>query len=169
MPKRGGFVIKKVLVAYDTETGKTRQMAEYIAEGICLSGHDVDMKRLSEITSEREMEGYDAYLFGSLNHNQDMVEAMKTFLSGARNVNLWGKVSGALGTYKWSGDVPRIIFDTMDSALRMDMVKPGPLNLLESLLEKEEGVSACRDYGKAICGKTWRLKAHSGEEIKCRG
>jgi flavorubredoxin len=142
--------MKKVLIAYDTETGKTKQMAEYIAEGIRISGHDVYVKRLNEIASERELEGYDAYVFGSPNHNLDMIDTMKTFLSRARNANLWGKVGGAFGAYKWGGDAPRIIFDTMGNVLRMDMIKLGELNLVESLLEKEEGVHACHDYGKAL-------------------
>ena len=145
--------MKKALIAYDTDTRKTKQMAKYIAEAIRSSGHDVYVKRLNEITSEREHEGYDAYLFGSPNHNMDMIDTMKTFLARARSANLWGKVGGAFGAYKWSGDAPRIIFDTMDSVLRMDMIKLGELNLVESLLGKEGGIQACRDYGKAIAEK----------------
>jgi len=142
--------MKKVLVAYDSETGKTKQMAECIAEGIRISGHEAQVKRLNEITNERELEGYDACVFGSPNHDQNVLDTMKTFLSNARNANLWGKVGGAFGAYKWSGDAPKIIFDTMDSVFRMDMVKVGSLNLLEDLLEKEEGVRVCHDYGKAV-------------------
>ena len=102
-----GFAMKKVLVAYDSETGKTKQMAEYIAEGICSSGHDADVKRINEIKSQRELEGYDAYLFGSPTYNLDMLNTMKTFLSMARDVNLYGKVGGAFGSYSYSGDAPR--------------------------------------------------------------
>lgn len=142
--------MKKVLLAYDSETGKTKQMAEYIAEGIRKSGHNADVKKLNEIKSERELEGYDAYLFGSPTHNLDIMDTMKTFLSMARNVNLYGKVGGAFGSYTFSGDAPKIIFDTMESRFRMDMVNLGSLNLLEDLLEKGEGMRACRDYGKAI-------------------
>ncbi|HME44374.1 MAG TPA: flavodoxin domain-containing protein [Syntrophorhabdales bacterium] len=142
--------MKKVLLAYDSETGKTKQMAEYIAEGIRISGHDADVKRLNEIKSERELEGYDAYLFGSPTHNLDMTDTMKTFLSVARNVNLYGKVGGAFGSYTFSGDAPKIIFDIMESRFRMDMVNLGSLNLLEELLGKGEDMRACRDYGKAI-------------------
>ena len=142
--------MKKVLIAYESETGNTKQMAEYIAEGIRSSGHDADVKRLNEINSEKELEGYDAYLFGSPTHNLDMIDTMKTFLSMARNVNLYGKVGGAFGSYTYSGQAPKIIFDTMDSLFRMDMVKLGSLNLLEDLLEKGEGVRLCHDYGKAI-------------------
>jgi len=37
--------MKKVLVAYVSLTGKTQQMAEYIAEGIRISGHEAETKR----------------------------------------------------------------------------------------------------------------------------
>jgi flavodoxin len=47
--------MKKVLVAYDSETGKTKQMAEYIAEGIRSSGHDAHVKRLNEMKTEKEL------------------------------------------------------------------------------------------------------------------
>lgn len=37
--------MKKVLISYFSRTGKTQQMAEYIAEGLRIAGHDVDVKR----------------------------------------------------------------------------------------------------------------------------
>jgi flavorubredoxin len=35
---KGGFKMKKVLIAYDSRTGKTEKMAEGIAEGIRMGG-----------------------------------------------------------------------------------------------------------------------------------
>ena len=57
--------MKKVLISYFSRTGKTQQMAEYIAEGLRITGHDVDVKKISEIKSEKELSGYDGYLFGA--------------------------------------------------------------------------------------------------------
>lgn len=142
--------MKKVLIAYDSRTGKTKQMAEYIAEGIRISGHDADLKRLSEVKNEKELQGYDAYLFGSPTYHRDMIGTMKTFLFLAQNANLAGKVGGAFGSYTHSGDAPKLIFDTMENVFKMDMVNLGSFNLVEDLIGKDEGLRACQGYGKAI-------------------
>jgi len=54
----------RVLVAYVSRTGKTEKMAEFIAEGIRFSGHEAVVKKVAEITGEKELEGYDGYVFG---------------------------------------------------------------------------------------------------------
>jgi flavodoxin len=41
--------MKKVLISYFSRTGKTQQMAEYIAEGIRISGHEAELRKISDI------------------------------------------------------------------------------------------------------------------------
>ena len=142
--------MKKVLVAYDSRTGKTKQMAEYIAEGIRICGLDTEVKKLSEIKTEKDLHGYDAYLFGSPTYHRDMIGTMKTFLFLAQSAGLAGKVGGAFGSYTHSGDAPKLVFDTMENVFKMDMVNLGSFNLLEHLVEGSEGLRSCHDYGKAI-------------------
>ena len=142
--------MKKVLIAYDSRTGKTKQMAEYIAEGIRISGHDADVKKLSEMKTEKDLHGYDAYLFGSPTYHRDMIGTMKTFLFMAQGAGLAGKVGGAFGSYTHSGDAPKLVFDTMENVFKMDMVNLGSFNLLEHLVDGGEGLRSCHDYGKAI-------------------
>ena len=62
--------MKKVLISYFSRTGKTQQMAEYIAEGIRISGHDAELKKISDIKSEKELAGYDGYVLGCANLSQ---------------------------------------------------------------------------------------------------
>ncbi len=45
--------MKKVLVVYLSRTGNTKKMAEFIAEGIRMTGNTVELKKLSQIKSER--------------------------------------------------------------------------------------------------------------------
>jgi flavodoxin len=40
--------MKKVLIAYDSRTGKTQQMAEYIAEGVRISGNEAEVRKITE-------------------------------------------------------------------------------------------------------------------------
>jgi flavodoxin len=140
----------KILVAYVSRTGKTEKMAEYIAEGIRFSGHEAVVKKIPEITSERQLEGYDGYVFGCPTYHRDMTAGMKTFLFLCEKANLLGKIGGAFGSYTHSGEAAPMIFDTMKYVFKMDTVDLGALSLKEAVIEKPDGTKACQDYGKAI-------------------
>lgn len=142
--------MKKVLVAYVSVTGNTKQMADYIAEGIRISGQDAEVKKVSEIKSDKELRGFDGYVFGCPTYHRDMTENMKTFLFMAKKAGLEGKIGGAFGSHTHSGDAPKLIFDTMEFVYKMKMIDLGSLTLKEDILDKREGMKACHDYGKAI-------------------
>jgi len=142
--------MKRVLISYFSRTGKTQQMAEYIAEGVRISGHEVEIKKISGIKNEKELAGYDGYVFGSPTYHRAMPGLMETFLFLAQKANLEGKVGGAFGSYTHSGDAPKMIFDTMEFVYKMNMIDLGAFNLLESFIETGEGLKACQDYGKAV-------------------
>lgn len=140
----------KLLVAYASRTGKTEKMAEYIAEGIRLSGNEATLKKISDIKNEKEMEGFDGYIFGCPTYHRDMTSGMKTFLFLAEKLNLVGKIGGAFCSYTHSGESGPMIYDTMQYVFKMDMVDLGPLDLKEATIETQEGLRACQDYGKAV-------------------
>jgi flavodoxin len=148
--------MSKVLVAYVSRTGKTEKMAEWIAEGIRLSGHEATVRKVSEIKDEKGLEGYDGYLFGCPTYHRDMTAGMKTFLFLAEKANLVGKMGGAFGSYTHSGESAPMIFDTMLYVFKMDTVDLGALSLKEALIGTPEGVKACQDYGKAVGQKFHR-------------
>ena len=143
----------KVLITYYSRTGKTEKMAEYIAEGVRFSGNSADIRKLSDIKNEKELEGYDGYILGCPTYHRDMTANMKTFLFLVEKAQLNGKVGGAFGSYTHSGDAPKYIFDTMENVFKMDMTSLGSFNLLENLVEGTEGMRACQDYGKSISEK----------------
>ena len=142
--------MKKVLIAYVSRTGKTQKMADYIAEGIRFSGNEADIKKTTEIKNEKDMEGYDGYVFGCPTYHRDMTAGMKTFLFVAEKLNLVGKMGGAFGSYTHSGESAPMVFDTMQYVFKMDMVDLGPLSLKEAVIDTTDGTRACQDYGKAI-------------------
>ncbi len=142
--------MKKVLIAYYSRTGKTEKMAEYIAEGVRFSANEVEIKKISEIKKESDLEGYDGYIFGSPTYHRDMTQNFKTYLFLAQKANMEGKVGGAFGSYTHSGNAPKYIFETMEHVFKTKMTPLGPFNLLEHLVETAEGMKACQDYGKAI-------------------
>jgi flavodoxin len=142
--------MKKVLVGYYSRTGNTEKMAEYIAEGIRITGNNAELKKISEIKSEEDLKGYDGFVFGCPTYHRDLTAGMKTFLFLAEKANLIGKMGGAFGSYTHSGESANMIYDTMLYVFKMDMVDLGALDLKEHALESDEGTRACQDYGKAI-------------------
>ena len=145
--------MKKVLVAYFSLTGKTEQMAEYVAEGIRFAGGEATIKKISEIQNADDLAGYDGYIFASPTYHRDMAEPMKTFLFQARKANLEGKLAGAFGSYTHSSDAPAIIFDTMQYVFKMQPIELCSFNLKEALVETTEGMRACQDYGRVFAEK----------------
>jgi len=143
----------KILVAYISRTGMTEKMANFIAEGIRMTGQQADIRKVSEINNEAQLSGYDAYLFGCPTYHRDMTNGMKNFLFLAQKANLTGKMGGAFCSYTHSGESGPMIFDTMQHVYKMDMVDLGALNLKEAVIGTTDGVKACQDYGKAVCAK----------------
>ena len=143
----------KILVAYISRTGMTEKMANFIAEGIRMAGHEVELKKIAQIKSEKELEGFDGYILGCPTYHRDMTNGMKTFLFLAQKANLVGKMGGAFCSYTHSGESGSMIFDTMQYVYKMDMVDLGALNLKEHIIDPQEGVKACQDYGKAVASK----------------
>jgi len=145
--------MKKVLIAYISRSGKTQQMAEYVAEGVRMTGNVAEVKKITDIKSEKDLQGYDGYVFGSPTYHRAMPGIMETFLFMAQKAGLAGKVGGAFGSYTHSGDAPKIIFDTLENVYKMNVIDLGAFNLLEHLVEGMDGMKACQEYGKAIAKK----------------
>jgi flavodoxin len=148
--------MKNVLIAYFSLSGHTETMAQYISEGIRFSGQQATMKKISEIKTVDDINGYDGYIFGSPTYFQDVAEPMKTFLFLARKADLKGRLSGAFGSYTHEisygpgGNSAMIIFETMQYAYHMEPYELGPLKLKEDLVERMEGMRTCQDYGRVF-------------------
>jgi flavodoxin len=142
--------MKKVLIVYNSRTGKTEAMANYLAEGLRIAACEVDVTKIADIDSEVGITGYDGYIFGCPTYHKDMTGGMKQFLFKAELANLTGKIGGAFGSHTHSGESAPMIYDTMLHVFKMDMTDLGPLNLTEAMVTGEEGRKACQDYGKAV-------------------
>ena len=137
----------RALIVYTSRTGETQKIGELIAEGIRFSGHEAKVVSDKEIKKESDLEGYDAYVFGSATYHGDMMQGMKTMLFLSEKAELAGKVGGAFGAFGWSGEAPDRIYGTMENIFKMKMVKE-PLRLKSSSLGG--GIQMAQDYGKQI-------------------
>jgi flavorubredoxin len=140
----------KVLIAFTTRTDETLRIADLIAEGIRFSGHEAIVRNIKDIKSEKELAGFDGYVFGSPTYHGDMLPAMKTFLFLAEKGGLGGKLGGAFGAHGWSTEAQERIFDTMQKIFQMTMVS-GPLLLKSSALGG--GMQMAQDYGREIAAQ----------------
>jgi len=137
----------KVLILYASRSNETKSIADLVAEGVRISGHEVEIKKTSQIKSEEDLKGYDGYAFGSATYHGEMISSMKQILFIAERAELKGKPGGSFGAYGWSGEAPGRIFDTMQHVYGMKMVS-GPLMLKASWVGG--GNKAAQDYGKSI-------------------
>jgi len=137
----------KALIVFATRKGETEKIADIIAEGIRLSLAEVTVCDVKKIKSAEDIDGYDAYVFGSSTYHGEMMSAMKTFLFLAEQVELKGRAGGAFGSYGWSGEAATRIFDTMKNIYGMNMVG-SPLML--KTVSVEGGLKAAQAYGREI-------------------
>ena len=140
----------KVLIVYATRTGKTRDIANLIAEGIRFEGEEAKVVNVTEIKKETDLDGYDGYVFGSATYHGEMMQGMKTMLFLAEKAALKGKVGGSFGAFGWSGEAPDRIYDTMKNVFEMDMAG-GALRLKSASLGG--GTQMAQDYGREIAKK----------------
>ena len=137
----------KALVVYATRSGQTQSIADLVAEGIRFTGADAVGMNVAGVTKEVDLEGYDAYVFGSATYHGEMMQSMKTMLFLAAKLDLQGKTAGSFGAFGWSGEAPDRIYETMENIFKMDMVGT-PLRLKSSSLQG--GLQMAQDYGRAI-------------------
>ena len=140
----------KVLIVYATRTGKTRDIANLIAEGIRFEGEEAKVANVTEIKKETDLDGYDGYVFGSATYHGEMMQGMKTMLFLAEKAGLKGKAGGSFGAFGWSGEAPDRIYDTMKNVFEMDMAG-GALRLKSASLGG--GTQMAQDYGREIAKK----------------
>jgi flavorubredoxin len=142
--------MKKVMIAYVSRTGNTAKMADYIAEGVRFAGVTADIKKVTEIKNAKDLGGYDGYIFGCPTYHKDMTASMKTFLFLAEKANMTGKIGGAFASHTHSGESGPMIAETMRYVFKMDMVDLGALSLKQDIVNTDEGLKACQQYGKNL-------------------
>ena len=140
----------KALIVYSTRTGETKNIAELIAEGIRISETKATLINVTSLKNEKDLDGYDAYVFGSATYHGEMIQGMKKMLFISEKANLEGKIGGSFGAFGWSGEAPGRIFETMKYIFKMDMVS-GPLLLKSSILGGATVMA--QDYGREIAKK----------------
>jgi flavorubredoxin len=107
--------VKRILIAYVSAYGYTRQAAEYIAQGISQAGNfEIDVADIENISAgelDLKLASSDAILAGSPTINQNTLLPVYTLFSLINPIRDKGKIAGAFGSYGWSGEAPKIILE----------------------------------------------------------
>jgi len=114
----------KVSIIYASGQGKTKLMAETIAEGVkTVKSIDVVLKSSVEAGHE-DVADADAILLGGSTYNYQLNKAMVHFLKEMEKLDLKGKVGVAFGSYGWSGEGVPTLIENMKS-FGMNVIEPG--------------------------------------------
>ena len=57
--------MSKALIVYASRAGSTKKIGELVAEGIRISGHEATVVKVNDIKKETDLDGNDAFVFGS--------------------------------------------------------------------------------------------------------
>ena len=136
-----------VKIVYASRSGETEAIADLIAEGVRISGHQATVVDVKAIKNAEELNDCDALVLGSATYHGEMMKSMKTLLFLAEKASLEGLVGGAFGAFGWSGEAPERIYNTMLNIFKMKMVS-GPLALKSRHLEG--GIQMAQQYGRDV-------------------
>ena len=114
----------KIAIIYGSGLGRTKHMAETIAEG-AKTVVDVDVILIDAYDVKIEdVKDADAFVLGGSTYNYKLIKSMDPFLKELEKLDLKGKVGVAFGSYGWSGEGVPTLIKKMKS-LGMNVIEPG--------------------------------------------
>jgi flavorubredoxin len=123
-------------------------MAEAVAEGARSAQGRIDAE-LTHYVSAETLSGHNAILVGVSTYHHDMAIGMKKLFGEAaeENLNLQGKAAAAFGSYRWSGEAPKLVVGIMEKKFMLNVVEPPLL----ARCEPDQGtLEECRGLEKRV-------------------
>ena len=140
----------KVFIPYVSAYGNTRKIGEKIAEGIQMAGDiDVELMDIEMVdagTLGEKVEKSTAIIVGSPTINQNTLQPIYNLLSVINPIRNKGKLSGAFGSYGWSGEAVKIIQDNLKN-LKLKVYDDG---LKINFVPFEGSYQKAIEYGKGL-------------------
>jgi len=136
----------KMAIIYATGMGRTKTMAEAIANGaMTIEGVDVVLKDAYDALPE-DVKDAGAIVLGGSTYNYKLIKAMDPFLKELAKLDLKGKVGAAFGSYGWSGESVPTLIARMKS-FGMNVIEPGTIVVQ---VPKKEDIEKCFKLGRMI-------------------
>jgi len=145
----------QITIIYDTMWDSTRQMAEYIIQGIRESDNRVNIKMLNLAKSDKndvitEIFKSKAILAGSPTVNKGILTSLAAMLEEVRGLAFKNKKAACFGSYGWSGESVRMLNELVKNA-GFELVNDG-LKVLWN--PDSEAVKQCIEFGKSFAQMT---------------
>jgi flavorubredoxin len=140
---------KKALIIYDTMWRSTEMMAKAVTKGILKEGISSRLMNL-KVTHRSDIiaEVLDsrALIFGSPTLNNGVLPRMADLLSYMKGLKPRNKISGAFGSYGWSGEAVKIMNDSMEE-MKFDITEPG---IRVKYVPTHDHLKECLEMGRRI-------------------
>lgn len=141
----------QVTIIYDTMWNATRRMAEAIAEGIRAKDPSVNVKLYNCAKRDKndivtEIFKSKMILVGSSTINNGILSATAGILEMIKGLKFTGKKAAAFGSYGWSGESVKIIYDELKEA-KFEVFSEG---IKELWNPDSDSLERCREFGKNL-------------------
>lgn len=141
----------QVTIIYDTMWNATRRMAEAIAEGIRAKDPSVNVKLYNCAKRDKndivtEIFKSKMILVGSSTINNGILSATAGILEMIKGLKFTGKKAASFGSYGWSGESVKIIYDELKEA-KFEVVSEG---IKELWNPDSDSLERCREFGKNL-------------------
>jgi flavorubredoxin len=140
----------RILIAYVSAYGYTRQMAEWIKQGLTQAGNfqvevmDIEFASLGDL--EAALTRSDALIVGSSTINQNTLLPVYKLFAAINPLRDRGKAAAAFGSYGWSGEAAGLI-ETMMNGLKLKVIQPAYRAKFKPDADKSQQLL---DYGKTF-------------------
>ncbi|HPW72498.1 MAG: FprA family A-type flavoprotein [Methanothrix sp.] len=136
----------KIAVIYASGLGRTKKMAEAIANGaMSIEGTEVLLKDAFE-ASPNDIVDADAIALGGSTYNYKLIKSIDPLLKEMAKLDLKGKVGVAFGSYGWSGEsIPTLIAHM--KSFGMNVVEPGTAAIQ---VPSKDDIEKCFHLGRTI-------------------
>jgi flavorubredoxin len=138
--------MSKIAIIYGSGMGRTKKMAEAIANGaMSVEGVEVLMKDAYDFMPT-DVSDVDAIVLGGSTYNYKLIKSMDPVLKELSKIDLRGKIGAAFGSHGWSGEgVPTII--ARMKAFGMKVIEPGTTAVQ---VPTKEDIEKCFMLGRTI-------------------
>jgi len=151
----------RVLVAYVSAYGKTKILAESIAQGLSqVEGIHADLCDIEKMPAgdlADKITRASGIIIGSCTINQNTLPQIYTLFALMSPLRDKGKPAGCFGSYGWSGEAQKIIEANL-STLKLNLVTD---NIFVKFTPSADDIARCVEYGKSFAAKVL--------EVKCGG
>ena len=136
----------KVAIVYSSGMGRTKKMAEAVAEGVqTVEGVDLVLQSRNEFNID-DVKDADAIALGGGTYSGSLTHAMDTLLQVLKETDLKAKVGAAFGSYGWSGEGVPMLIDHLKE-MGLNVIEPG----IKAKQEPDkEALEACFMLGRAL-------------------